>query len=766
MVVWAGCRIYLFAACFLVGAVIIQQASELPSPWCFTPILLCIAFGLRHHWLLPCTVVAVGSAWAVLRAGCLLDNNLPPHLERKEVHIVAVVSSLVQRSERYLKFTVDVESLRHLERVYDAPDRIQLRWYYPDADVKLGQRWRFKVKLRRAHGFQNPGGFDYERWLFRHGIRATGYVLSAALTPLSTSVSWWGAIREKVQRHLGRSDLPHEALLRALSVGDRGGMSADQWRVLLRTGTIHLLAISGLHIGLVAGFGFVAGLVLTRLLGIGLLWLPAPRAAAVLSIAAALTYALLAGFTVPTQRAGVMVTTVMAAMVFDRDLRVGRSLALALIAVLILDPLSVLDTGFWLSFSALISIVLALRLTSKLTSRIVRAMCIQLLLSMMLSPLVLLFFDQVSLSAPLANLVAIPTVAFTVVPLVLMGTAALTLNWVPTADLLYTLADLMLRMLWPVLKALAEPEGAVWMYSPDGVSASLIMAAVLCLFLPLRWMFRLGSSLLGLILLLAVAIAGRGEPIATGSFSATVLDVGQGLSVVIRTRNHTMLYDTGARFSRQFDAGRAVVVPFLRDQTKGIDLLVVSHGDNDHIGGLEAVLQAYDPARRLTSVREKVPRSEACTAGQRWDWDGVQFVVLSPERPDPPAHNNASCVIKITGRHDSLLLTGDIERPVERRLLLRRREALRSDVLLVPHQGSETSSSPAFIDAVAPQVAIVSAGYLNKYGHPADSVTERYRKRSIALYNTAEAGAVTVHSRVRGLEVERYRTAHRRYWFD
>ena len=228
-----------------------------------------------------------------------------------------------------------------------------------------------------------------------------------------------------------------------------------------------------------------------------------------------------------------------------------------------------------------------------------------------------------------------------------------------------------------------------------------------------------------------------------------------------------MLYDTGARFNRQFDAGAAVVVPYLRHQfLDQIHTLMISHGDNDHIGGMQSVIAAIDTTRRLTSVQNLVPSSEPCISGQQWIWDDVVFTVLSPESRNPPPHNNSSCVLMVEGRYGHLLLTGDIGRVVETFLVKKYGESLKADVLLVPHQGSQTSSSASFIDTVSPQLAIVSAGYLNKYGHPAKSVTDRYRKRNIRLLNTAQDGALTVRLTKDEFDVERYRWEHKRYWFE
>ena len=574
MRILAGRRINVCAVSLLLGALSVQSMALLPSRWTLVALFLFALPGFVSRSVWPVSCFIVGFCWAVLRADILLDQALPAELEREDLTLEGVVVSLVQRQGATLKFTVSASSISHSRRFYPSPGKILLRWYEADHPVQIGQGWRLRVRLKRPHGFQNPGGFDFEKWLFRRGIRANGYIVGGQRLPALDSGSWWGRYRELVQGHLIGSGLDNQGLMRALAIGDRGGVHQDKWTVLIRTGTLHLLAISGLHIGMVAGFCFVLGSMLARVLGRGLLCVPAVVPGAVLAVLGGGTYALLAGLTVPTQRAVIMIVALMMAILVNRSINIVRSLAVALILVLVIDPLSVLDTGFWLSFGALGAIILALKATAGKASRIPRVVRVQLLLTILLAPMVLLFFGQVSVSAPMANLIAIPVVAFAVVPLVLCASASLGAGWLDFADLLYGLADTVLGWLWPVLALLSRPDWAVWVRSPPWWALAVAGLGLTVFFV---FKFR-HSRVLGLACLVPMALptgALDGTDIEHGGFMLSVLDVGQGLSVSVRTRNHALLYDTGARFSPKFDAGTAVVVPYLRHLgIEHLDMLV------------------------------------------------------------------------------------------------------------------------------------------------------------------------------------------------
>ncbi len=774
-----GHRLPLFSVFFLCGVCAAQYFPGLPHPLWFL-LAIPLAWALwRWRALWPLLALVLGLIWAFTRAAWILHYSLPPALIGQDIWISGRVASLPTATPYALQFVFDTETLTSGDRAYPSLGRVRLRWYDQGAPPSLqaGERWRFKVRLKPPRGYQNPGGFDYEAWLFRQRIRATGYVRDDAdnkrLSPAPLiHVDRW---RQNIAATI-KSSLHSEAagLLNALAVGVRDGVTLTQWDVLRRTGTAHLLAISGLHVGLAAGLGMLLGAGLWRCSVRLLLWRPAQQAGAVLGLLVAFCYAALAGFSIPTQRALIMIVVLMLACLSRRPVWSAQVLGIALLLVLLWDPLAVLDAGFWLSFTAVAVIFWALLKQQHQTNsiwlrRIKRWWQVQWLLWLMLSPLLLALFGQVALTSPLANLIAVPVVAFVVVPLVLTGVACHAVGLTPIAIGTWQWAAEVLMQLWPFLDGLANVELGVWRGAgPSGWTLAAAVLGVMILALP-RGMRGRG---LGVFLVLP-ALFPTPAPIADGTFKGTVLDVGQGLAMVVQTRKHTLLYDTGARYRSGFDLGTAVVVPYLRQYAYRhglmgpvqVDTLVISHGDNDHIGGLQSVFASTRVVRRLSSVPQKVPGASACVTGQSWQWDGVRFEVLHPAHAAVPAHNNASCVVKITGRYGSMLLTGDIEAQVEQRLL-QHRAKLRSDVLLVPHQGSQTSSTAEFIAAVQPQLAVVSTGYHNRYGHPHPKVVTRYKQAQIPFYDTAVSGALIVKFDEGGISLDEQREQGRRYWFS
>jgi competence protein ComEC len=757
-------------AAFLGGVTLVQGCGELPPLWAgpLACLFLWLAwrFACLRRYLAILICLCLGATWATIRAELLLNRALPESWEGRDMVVTGTVVSLPQRAERYLKFDLDVENSSTADTLPVWRGRTRLRWYRPYPPLKPGQRWQFPVRLKRPHGFQNPGGYDYERQLFRQGIGATGYVRGGRQARLLGSAASLhearDRLRERLSQPLSRIAEPASVLLPGLILGDRGQMRTAHWETLRRTGTTHLMAISGLHVGLVAGMAFWVAATAWRATGRLMLWWPAPYAGATAALCAAAAYALMAGLSVATQRALIMLACVMVGLLWRRSLPPGRSLAVALWLILLLDPMTVLEPGFWLSFLGAGSILFALA-TAPGPRRWRLWLRVQLMLGLVLAPATLAYFGQVSLLSPLANLLAIPVVGVVVVPTALV--ASLVLVWGDpwgAGSLLLELAAWVLNHLWPILEWLAGRGFAAWSAPRPSWWAVLgATCAMLWWWLPLP----AGIRSLAVIWLLPVLIKAPDNP-ADGAFRATFLDVGQGLAVVVETRSHVLLYDTGPRYSEQFDAGTAVVVPFLHARgITSLDALVISHGDNDHIGGLTAVREAVAVDRALSSVPQRVAGASACRAGQAWEWDEVRFLVLHPTHEVPAPGNNASCVLKISGRHGRLLLTADIESAVETELLRRSPSRLDTDVLLVPHQGSATSSTPGFLAATAPRLAVVASGYRNPYGHPAEGVLRRYRERSVPVVNTAKAGAVTVEFGAEGIRWHAHRERHRRYWF-
>jgi competence protein ComEC len=488
----------------------------------------------------------------------------------------------------------------------------------------------------------------------------------------------------------------------------------------------------------------------------------APRAAAILALSAALGYAALAGFAVPTQRALIMLAVVLGGMLARRHVRPTHALSAALLAVLAWDPTAVLAPGFWLSFAA-VAVLFATALPRAAVDPWWRRACrSQLAIAVGLLPLVVLFFQQASLVAPAANLVAVPLVGTLVVPLTLTGTVVA--PWIPAIG--QGLLEAAAWLLSWVLSLLGWLAGFEWAsVSLGAVSAvgwvTALAGAGLAL-APRGWPARwLAAPLLAPLLLARYPAPGAGE------VWLTALDVGQGLAVVVRTQQHTLVYDTGARFSGSFDAGRAVVVPYLRHAGVGsVDTLVVSHGDNDHIGGARSLLAALPVSRVLSAATDKLVEAQPCLAGERWSWDGVEFEILHPSASETlRRENDTSCVLRVVSPHGSALLTGDIERGAESQLVRTYDQALAADIMTAPHHGSRTSSSAAFVAAVQPQHVVVPAGYANRYGFPHEEVAARYELSGAKLWNTGSMGALTFRIAEHAAMVPtRQRDVAKRYW--
>ncbi|MDT8384167.1 MAG: DNA internalization-related competence protein ComEC/Rec2 [Gammaproteobacteria bacterium] len=746
----------------------------------------------------------IGFFGASLVGHGLLATALPVTLEGEDVVVEGLIASLPEPSssggwgQRRTRFEFVPDSLHWQGEPQPLPGRLLLSWYQDPPALRVGERWRLTVRLKRPHGFMNPGGFDYEAWLFQQGIRAKGYVREprrsngsdqAAVTNQRLAVTARAypvhQLRQQLRDELQSAlhDHPLRGIVLALAIGDRQLIDQDQWQLLMRTGTNHLVAISGLHVGLVAGFAFFAVRRLWRLSATAVSHWPAARAGAVAALLAATVYALLAGFSVPTQRALVMVAVVMLAVLLQRHTRPSALLALALILVLVIDPMAVLAPGFWLSFGAVAVILYAMSGRLAMRSLWWRWGRVQYVVAVGLFPALVLLFQKASLVAPLANLLAVPWVSMVTVPLTLGGT--LLLAPLPVvAEWLLGLALWSVDVLWWWLALVGQWRFAQWSQAaPPGWAMAVAVVGLAWVLAP-RGVPGRGVGMVGLLPLFFLAPTG----LAPGEAQFTLLDVGQGLASVVQTQNHVLVFDTGPRFGSGFNTGEAVIAPYLLAQGRGrIDTLVVSHGDNDHIGGVPALLESLPVQRVLSSEldrRELQQRHgvdlQACVAGQQWQWDGVVFTMLNPAEPESKdqghtlvhkkgrRENNRSCVLRVQAGNDSVLLSGDIEQAAEQEMLQRLAAQLPADVLVVPHHGSKTSSSTAFVEGVAPAIALFPVGYRNRYGFPKPLIVQRYRDRHIRLFDTASHGAITVRlGGPLGLkQIHTYRQQAARYWHD
>ena len=726
------------------------------------------------------------AAWAQWR----LAERLAPQWEGVDLALTGVVAGLPQPFERGVRFDFDIEQVEQDQGGEPAasqlPRRVALSWYngasreeFQDiAFIRAGERWRFKVRLKRPHGSANPHGFDYESWLLQRAIGATGYVRPGGAARIDDLVSRPAYLIERGreilrERHWDTlADHAYAGILIALAIGDQNAIDAGQWQLFARTGVSHLMSISGLHVTMVASLFAALVSWLWRRAPALMLALPARKASALAGFLAALAYCLIAGFAVPAQRTLYMVGVVALALWSNRLSSVSRVLCLALLLVLLLDPWAVLAPGFWLSFGAVAVIlyVASGRLGSGQArspgDSLVQWGRVQWAITLALAPLLLIWFQQVSLVSPLANAVAIPLVSLVVTPLALAGSV------LPFDFLLELAHAVMAGQMW-LLEWCDQLPLSVWQqHVPAYWTAALAIIGCAWMLLPrgvpARW--------LGLPLMLPMFALTPPVP-APGAAWVTVLDVGQGLAVFVQTERHALLYDAGPAYSPEVDSGTRVILPFLRASgVARLDAVVLTHDDNDHAGGAASVLSGVPVGMLYSSLPSEHPAMAVapayrlpCVAGQGWDWDGVRFDMLHPGAESYAdagiKSNDRSCVLKISGAYGTVLLTGDIETLSEEALLARAPEALRADVLVVPHHSSRTSSTDGFIAAVQPRWAVLPVGYRNRFGHPKPDVVERYRVSGAQLLRTDSAGAVLVALEREGVSVRAYRELRRRYWY-
>ncbi|OBS10871.1 DNA internalization-related competence protein ComEC/Rec2 [Acidihalobacter prosperus] len=760
------------ALAFLLGILALGALPTLPSMFVWLPVALLLAVFWRVRRRCPSALAfacwfVLGFAWALTRADALLDQRWSADDMHRDVVLTGVVRGVPERQDHSTRFEFAVEAARLGDRLLTQPPaRVRLGWYGRRPDLRPGERWRLTARLKPAHGHLNPGGFDYEGWLFSRGIRATGYVreggkarrLGQASDPVSLVDRWRQTLDRRL--HAALEGTPNAGVISALVLGMRSGIPEDRWRVLLETGTNHLIAISGLHIGLIAGLVFALVRRFWAFVPALALRLSAPQAAAGMALVAAALYALMAGLSIPTQRALVMLAVALGGIMLKRHLRPSHALALALVGVLLLDPFAVHNAGFWLSFSAVAFILYALigRERPRRGGTWTHWLRVQWALTLGLLPLSIALFQRAAPVAPLANLIAVPWVGLLVVPLSLSGTLLLSV-WPAGGAAVLRLASGLLNALWPLLDWLAE---LPWAHLRLGLSdiwvLPVALAGVLIVLAPRAWPARW----VGLILVAPVFVPAGDTP-RPGDWRLTLLDVGQGLAATVQTARHVLVFDAGPRYRSGFDAGEAIVAPYLRTQgVTHIDRLIVSHPDMDHRGGAASLAAALPVHMRIDAVGPN-----ACRAGQSWHWDGIDFMFLYPAPGETGSRNNRSCVLKVSGPGGSALLIADIERGGERRLVNRGRRILASDLMLVPHHGSLTSSSSGLIDAVGPRIALISSGFGNRFGFPRAAVLQRYRARGVAVYDTASAGAIRVDfiaDAQAGIEVKAYRHSHRRFW--
>ncbi len=756
------------ALAVVMGTVLCMRLPVLPGwPWLWLSLLAGLGLWWKGGWGWWLGPFLFGFGWVGLHAGWTLAAQLPVQWEKRDQVVSGRIVDLPEADERRTRFRLRVDNDASQPEALRGR-LLQLSWHDdfgaiepgPRMQLEAGARWHFTVRLRAPRGLSNPGGFDRERHALALRIAANGHVRSpetAQRLAAPTGVNTW---RDRMAARM-QMDIPKPSsrYARALAIGDTRGLSERDWEILRATGLTHLIAISGFHVGLVAGF--------IALLGAGVWWwfptlgrvVPRPLAAGFMALLGALGYAAVAGFGLPTVRTVLMVAVVVLARAWRRPVTVADSLALAAIVVLVFDPLSVLMAGFWLSFAGVAWLVWCLP-DARGAPVLRQFLSAQGVATLGLLPLTAVLFGQASLAGPLANLLAIPWWSLVVIPLVLLGTALEAMHagaglWAWQAavwcfDVSWWLFERMAGSRF-ALWWLPEPAwyalplalaGAFWCLLPGGVPGKPL---ALLLWLPLLWPDR--------------------ELPRHGEAELVMLDVGQGLAVLVRTARHALLYDAGPAVKDGFDAGERVVVPALRALGTGrLDRVVISHHDSDHAGGFEAVRRVVPVGWASTPAGSPLPLEDTCEAGPSWEWDGVRFRFLHPTPHFPYLGNEASCVLRVETAQGAFLLTGDIGDVIERMMVQREGPAMRSEVVLAPHHGSAGSSDPRLVRASGAKLVLVSTGHGNRFGHPRQDVVQRWERAGAEVLDTADSGAIRVWMGRDGLAVRERRAFRARPW--
>lgn len=757
----------------LLGMAPVPLLAVLPPPGFAGGLALAGGIGLlgKSRFWRGCAGLALGAAIAIAHGHWLLQGRLEAACAGQPTALTGRVASLPRRSAMAdgvtrQRFEFDVESLRPVPCA--GPRRVLLS-YYGEQQLQPGQWWQFTARLKKPWGLANPGSYNLQAWLAESGIDAVGSVLKNGASPLqrpTTVGDLANRLRHTISQRIAAQPLGSQAtaVLAAITVADKSGIDASLWSLFQLYGINHLLVISGLHIGLVGGGGFLLGALLQRLLlsgGLSLSGLPA-----LLALACASAYAALAGFSISTQRALCMLACFLLAGVLGRRSSAANSLLLAAATVLLVNPLALLGSGFWLSFAA-VAALLWLGHWQRALPTWRRLLTTHAFMSLVMLPLGGWWFGGASLVAPLANLLMIPLVGMLVVPLALAAVAAMYL--LPALEpTLWALAAWPLEQLLPPAQYLAVGEHR-WLYRQLAPTLPAVLLGALgaaLLVLPVALRVRALALLLMLPLLVPARWAGDTPQ---DLVRLTVLDVGQGTAVVLRSGRRVLVYDTGGGDPAGVNMAVSVLLPFLRHEgVSELDTFIVSHPDNDHSAGASTVLAAM-PVRRIFSGGEmQLPGGRPCVAGQAWEWPGgVRFRFLSPalERHSGLASNDASCVLQIQTPDHRLLLPGDIEGARERELVRYWGAALAGDWLLLPHHGSNTSSTYTLLKHVRPGIIANSSGYANRFGHPHRQVMERLGQSGAQFYDTASGGALQFELRPGApVLVSRYRDSMRRFW--
>ena len=718
----------------------------------FVASLVCCAWGPTRS----IAAAGIGFALFVLAGFDIVESRLDANLAGDSMLTQVRIADVPQRRGRSL--VMRVEPLADVR----VPRRVRVSWFEPRHVPRLGDVWELELRLRQPRGHLNPGGFDYETWMFREGYQAAGYVVAGKRNRLlwSGEETWLEDFRRQfASRALAAAESRQAAaVVAAIGVGARHLMTQEQWDTFALTGTSHLMAISGLHVGLAASAAFAVSVaLLAPFRRRGTVLVPA----AVAGVVFAAGYAVVSGLGVPARRAASMLALAAAAVVMRRQIDGVAAVASAGLLVYICDPVASLTPGFQLSFGAVVLLIwLARRRLGTRRGILVwlrQLAIVQMFLAFGLMPLTAMHFQRVAVVAPIANLIAVPLFSFLIVPLVLVALATAgfadaalqAASW--AVDRFQTLLTVM-ASLWRIDSRTAALEGRAWLF---------LVLPLAWVALPRGWPGR-HAAVIGFI----AVVTWRPLPPPDDCFDCWFLDVGQGLAIVVQADEQVLVYDVGIAWRGGGSVAEKAVLPFLASRgIRRVDRLLISHGDLDHSGGTEAVLAALDVGQII--VGEALDGLDAgfCEQGMAWSAGNVQFEILHPARRNSVPGNDGSCVVRISSGSHAVLLTGDIEARAERQLV-QSRANLAADIVLVPHHGSQTSSGAPFVNSVRPQHAVISAGHANRWGFPKPVIVRRWRDHGAQVWTTSTSGAIYFRVCADGgvVKIRRERQWRRRFW--
>jgi competence protein ComEC len=728
-----------------LGIITCQFFSDLPSlSWSFLSIHCLLLILNKNNHLKNIGWFGLGFLYALWIAHSILNKDLPIDLEGKLIEIQGRIADIPQNMGHGMRFEFDIDSTPNYPAF-----KARLTWTknFPQ-NLQTNQRYKLQVRLKRTHGLRNPNTFDQERWFFQNRIHTQGNIKTGELLENGFDLRFqiYQTLKEKMQ------NFPRSGILMALVLGETKGISQQEWKALKNTGTIHLISVSGTHLSMIAFSISSLMIILMRIIGgKWLLTLKAQVAVVILSFLVIAIYAWLAGFSIPTQRSLIMIGGIFLSIILSKRFASSYILSIALFLVLLFDPLAVLSIGFWLSFIAITILLYTPHKKTTYSNQMFQLESSWVVFIVLIPPLLLLF-GQVSLLSVISNMMVISLFSIFIMPFLFLGAVLSPVNLEYFPLLLSSYA---LDFIMKILEFLGNLDFSL-LYLPNAPIWALILAMIGA-FLILMPRGMIGKWLS--VFLFLPALFPHIEKPKEGEIYFDLLDVGQGLSAVIRTKNHVLIYDTAPAFEKRVIA-ESTLIPFLRGKgIKEISRLIISHPHLDHAGGVDSLMQVFEIYDILTTEPKKWKNASYCKNGQFWEWDGVKFEMLAGEEN---YYKNNSCVLKITTGKSSILLTGDIEETQERLLLDKQ---IKTNILIAPHHGSKTSSSLAFVNAVRPDYALFSVGYKNQFKHPRPEIIQRYQMVGAQTLETQNSGTISFQITPKSIsKPQRYRENNRHYW--